>query len=355
MLIDGFRQLGHTLRELKAYPLTLFFLVAYLIYNDGIQTVITLASQYGTEELRPGADALIADDPDGPVPGVRRRAAAGRAGQAHRRLEDGAASAWCCGPVVLIAAFFLPAGQPVPFMALGAAIGLVLGGSQALSRSLFSQLIPKGKEGEYFGLYEISDKGTSWLGPLLFGLTYQLTGSYRVAIISLMVVLRGRVRRCWPPCRCAGRSSPPATPRPGALSTRPASDDPCRHGLGCPTVTDDAAAAPTCLARPFPGQPHAPAGCAAARGLDGRPVHAAALKFFHGPMDCGKSTLALQIDHNHARQGRRGLVLTRIDRSRGPQVTTRIGLAHEAIEVTDDLDLRDLVRDRWADGDGSTT
>ena len=49
---------------------------------------------------------------------------------------------------------------------LGGCIGLVLGGSQALSRSLFSQLIPTGKEGEYYGFYEISDKGTSWLGPL---------------------------------------------------------------------------------------------------------------------------------------------------------------------------------------------
>ncbi|WCN84649.1 thymidine kinase [Micromonospora sp. LH3U1] len=79
-------------------------------------------------------------------------------------------------------------------------------------------------------------------------------------------------------------------------------------------------------------------------------MHAAALKFFWGPMDCGKSTMALQMNYNHARQGRRGLVTTRIDRSLGPQVTTRIGLAHEAIEVTDDLDLRALVRGRWADG-----
>jgi MFS transporter, UMF1 family len=75
----------------------------------------------------------------------------------------------------------------VPFVALGGGIGLVLGGSQALSRSLFSQLIPKGREGEYFGLYEISDKGTSWLGPLLFGLAYDVTRSYRVAIVSLLV------------------------------------------------------------------------------------------------------------------------------------------------------------------------
>ncbi|MEU5723466.1 thymidine kinase [Micromonospora sp. NPDC047738] len=113
----------------------------------------------------------------------------------------------------------------------------------------------------------------------------------------------------------------------------------------------DNAAAPICLARPLsgPGTDRA-GGCAAARGGDGRPLHAAALKFFWGPMDCGKSTMALQMNYNHARQGRRGLVTTRIDRSLGPQVTTRIGLAHAAIEVTDELDLRDLVRDALADG-----
>ncbi|GHJ44416.1 thymidine kinase [Catellatospora sp. TT07R-123] len=83
---------------------------------------------------------------------------------------------------------------------------------------------------------------------------------------------------------------------------------------------------------------------------DGRLRHGAALKFFWGPMDCGKSTLALQMDHNHGRQGRRGLVLTRNDRSMGPQVTTRIGLAHTAVEVTDDLDLVDLVRKEWSTG-----
>jgi thymidine kinase len=72
----------------------------------------------------------------------------------------------------------------------------------------------------------------------------------------------------------------------------------------------------------------------------------ASLKFFHGPMDCGKSTLALQMDYNHSRQGRRGVVLTRYDRSMAPRVTTRIGLERPAIEVTDDLDLVELVRER---------
>jgi thymidine kinase len=77
----------------------------------------------------------------------------------------------------------------------------------------------------------------------------------------------------------------------------------------------------------------------------------AALKFFWGPMDCGKSTLALQMHYNHSRQGRVGLVLTRNDRSHAARVTTRIGLAHEAIEVTDELNLVELVRQRWAGGE----
>jgi UMF1 family MFS transporter len=87
----------------------------------------------------------------------------------------------------VIAAYGLPEGQPLPFMLLGVAIGLVLGGSQALSRSLFSQLIPTGREGEYYGFYEISDRGTSWLGPLLFGLVFQITNSYRLGIVSLVL------------------------------------------------------------------------------------------------------------------------------------------------------------------------
>ena len=91
MLTDGFRQLGHTLREIKAYPLTLFFLLAFLVYNDGIQTVITLASQYGTEELRLGQSTLIITILLVQFLAFGGRAGPGRAGPAHRRLEDGAA------------------------------------------------------------------------------------------------------------------------------------------------------------------------------------------------------------------------------------------------------------------------
>jgi thymidine kinase len=77
------------------------------------------------------------------------------------------------------------------------------------------------------------------------------------------------------------------------------------------------------------------------------PAH---LRFFHGPMDCGKSTLALQVDHNQSRQGRHGLLVTQGDRSAAPQISSRVGLSRAAVEVDDDVDLRLLVRDRWAAG-----
>lgn len=74
------------------------------------------------------------------------------------------------------------------------------------------------------------------------------------------------------------------------------------------------------------------------------------LRFCYGPMDCGKSTLALQINHNHARQGRRGLLLVRHDRSGAPRITSRIGITREAVEVGEDTDLRALIRRRWVAG-----
>jgi UMF1 family MFS transporter len=183
---DGFRQLGRTLRELKAYPLTLFFLLAFLVYNDGIQTVIALASQYGTEELHLEQATLVTT-----ILLVQFLAFGGALALGALARRIGAWKTVLLSLVlwigVIVAAFRLPDRSPVPFMILGGVIGLVLGGSQALSRSLFSQLIPAGKEGEYYGFYEISDKGTSWLGPLAFGLVFQLTSSYRVGLVSLLI------------------------------------------------------------------------------------------------------------------------------------------------------------------------
>ncbi|MET9966928.1 MFS transporter [Streptomyces sp. NPDC006356] len=181
----GFRQLAATVRDMRRHPLTLAFLLAYLIYNDGIQTVISQASVYGSEELGLGQSTLIGAVLLVQVLAVVGALTMGRLARTYgaKRTILGSLIAWT---VTLAAGYFLPAGAPVWFFVLAAGIGLVLGGSQALSRSLFSHLVPPGKEAEYFSAYEMSDRGMSWLGPLLFGLTYQLTGSYRDAIISLV-------------------------------------------------------------------------------------------------------------------------------------------------------------------------
>jgi MFS transporter, UMF1 family len=184
-LAAGFGQLVATLRAARAYRMTLLFLVGYLLYNDGIQTVIALAAQYGSRELDLDDTVLIST-----ILMVQFVAfggallfgrLAGRYGAKRPLLAS--LAVWVA---VLCVAYSLRQGSAAQFYALGAVIGVVLGGSQALSRSLFSQMIPRGKEAEYFGIYEITDKSTSWLGPLLFGLAYGLTESYRVAIFSVV-------------------------------------------------------------------------------------------------------------------------------------------------------------------------
>ncbi|MFF5568938.1 MFS transporter [Streptomyces sp. NPDC012623] len=182
----GWRQLMATLRDMRRHPLTLSFLLAYLIYNDGVQTVISQASIYGSEELGLDQTTLITAVLLVQILAVAGALAMGRMARTYgaKRTILGSLAVWT---LILAVGYFLPAGAPVAFYALAAAIGLVLGGSQALSRSLFSHLVPSGKEAEYFSAYEMSDRGLSWLGPLVFGVTYQLTGSYREAILSLVV------------------------------------------------------------------------------------------------------------------------------------------------------------------------
>ncbi|MDK1473307.1 MFS transporter [Streptomyces sp. 549] len=182
----GWRQLITTFKEMRRYPLTLMFLLAYLLYNDGVQTVISQASVFGSEELGVDQTTLIGAILLVQVLAMAGALLLGRLAQTYGAKHTilGSLVAWTA---TVTGGYFLPAGEALWFFALAGSIGLVLGGTQALSRSLFAQLVPKGKEAEYFSLYEVSDRGTSWLGPLVFGVTYQLTGSYRDAIISLVV------------------------------------------------------------------------------------------------------------------------------------------------------------------------
>jgi UMF1 family MFS transporter len=194
-------QLRDTFGELRNYPQTLLFLLAYLFFNDGIQTVISSASLYGIEALGFETSQMIIT-----ILVVQFvafggallfGAIAGRVGA--RRTVLGGIVMWT---LVVAFAYFVPRGAFVTWLVCAVAIGTVMGGTQALSRSLYSQLVPRGRESEFFSFYQAMERGTSWFGTLAFGLMFQLTGSYRPAIlitivffvIGGLILLRVRVR-----------------------------------------------------------------------------------------------------------------------------------------------------------------
>ena len=181
----SFGQLLHTLKDLRNYPVALTFLVAYLFFNDGIQTVVASASIYGVEELKFSTGTVLGTYLLVQFVAIGGALAFGRLAGRHgaKRVILGGLVGWMG---IVTVALFLPQQALVPFLVMGVAIGLVLGGTQALARSYFSLLIPRGKEAEYFSFYHAMDRGTSWFGTLVFGLVFQFTDSYRPAIFALI-------------------------------------------------------------------------------------------------------------------------------------------------------------------------
>ena len=186
----AFAELFSTFRELRRLRETSKYLVGYLFYNDGIQTVIAVAGVFLGQELF--AARGIETPPSfllGILLLVQFLAFFGALGFERIARLLGAKRAiivsllgWV--GIVTYAYGFLQTLTDAWILAT--CIALVLGGSQALSRSLFSQMIPRGREASFFGLYEISERGTSWLGPIVFAQVVAYTGSYRQAILSLI-------------------------------------------------------------------------------------------------------------------------------------------------------------------------
>jgi UMF1 family MFS transporter len=189
----GFRQLGKTIREIRRFPETIKFLLAFFLYNDGIQTVIAVSSTFAAAPLIRGGLELDLNTLTVVILIIQFTAFFGA-------LLWGRLAAWLGSkPSILISlviwsavviyAYFGMKGESrvLEFGLLGVVIALVLGGSQAISRSLFAQMIPSGREAEFYSFYEVSDRGTSWLGPALFAITNQVFGSLRPAILSLIV------------------------------------------------------------------------------------------------------------------------------------------------------------------------
>lgn len=182
---DSFGQLWATLKDMRRYPMALTFLVAYLFFNDGIQTVIASSTVYGTKELDFPVNVMLAVfllvQFVAVFGAVAFGKAAARFGAKHAILVG--LAIWMG---IVTSALFVPERQILPLLCMAVAIGVVLGGTQALARSYFSLMVPGGREAEYFSFYHAAERGTSWFGTLTFGLVYQLTDSYRPAIFALV-------------------------------------------------------------------------------------------------------------------------------------------------------------------------
>ena len=182
----GFSEIVSTFKELRRLPLTARYLLGYLIYNDGIQTVIFAASAFLEQELFPGGNPVFLLEIFVMVQFVAVPGALLFERLAYLIKTKNAiiVSLIIWSAIVIYANRFLDTVAEA--WVLSAAIAIVLGGSQALSRSLFAKMIPAGKEASFFGLYEVSERGTSWMGPLLFSIVIARTGSYRAALLSLI-------------------------------------------------------------------------------------------------------------------------------------------------------------------------
>lgn len=190
-LTVGFSELGRTFRELARLRHTLRYLIGYLMFNDGIQTVISMASVFMAQELFV-ARGLKTDQSFLLLIFLMVQFVAIFGALLFERLaylintkNAIMVSLVLWSAVVIYGYGFLHTTNEAWFM--GVVIAIVLGGSQALSRSLFSRMIPAGREASFFGIYEVSERGTSWLGPLVFGAVVAATGSYRQALLSLIV------------------------------------------------------------------------------------------------------------------------------------------------------------------------
>jgi len=188
----GFKQLRHTFSEVRHFPETMKFLLSYFLYNDGIQTVIAVAATFAAAPLIQGGLELETTTLTSVILMIQFMAFFGA-------LLWGKLAGWIGAKESVIISLVIWAGvviyayaglrgdsATVQFFILGAFIALVMGGSQAISRSLFAQMIPNGKEAEFFAFYEVSERGTSWIGPLVFGLANQIFNDLRIGILSLI-------------------------------------------------------------------------------------------------------------------------------------------------------------------------
>ncbi len=176
-------ELSRTFRNVKRYRQLSIFLLAFLIYNDGIYTIFKMATIYGAE-LGLNQNTLIGSLLLALIVGFPSAIFFGWLAKSIGAKR----CIYICllgYTLISIGAFFI--SKPIDFWILGAAVGAVMGGAQALSRSYFGSMIPKAKTAEFFGFYGMSSRIGGFLGPLVFAVVGQVMGNSRYAIISLLI------------------------------------------------------------------------------------------------------------------------------------------------------------------------
>ena len=181
--IESLKELGKTIRSVKRYRQLSLFLLAFLIYNDGIYTIFKMATIYGAE-LGLGQNTLIGSLLLALIVGFP---SAIFFGWLARSIGAKKCIYICLFgySIISIGAFFI--SKPIDFWILGAAVGVVMGGAQALSRSYFGAMVPKAKTAEFFGFYGMSARVGGFLGPFVFAVVGQVMGNSRYAIVSLLI------------------------------------------------------------------------------------------------------------------------------------------------------------------------
>jgi len=179
-------EVAHTLRNIRRYAMLSLFLLGFLFYNDGVQTVISQASTFATKtpELSFSNNELILlillvqvlAFPGAMLVGYL----ADRLGQ--KPMLMGCLAIWVG---LLVAAYFV-ANKP-QFWVLGAVLAMVMGGTQSVSRAIMGMMTPPERTAEFFGFFNFSGKATSFLGTFLFGLVFKITGDPRLSVTSLLV------------------------------------------------------------------------------------------------------------------------------------------------------------------------
>jgi UMF1 family MFS transporter len=185
----AFRQLIDTFRNIRSYRQAFRFLLAFWLYNDGIGTIIIMAVIFGAE-IGIGQEHLIGAILTVQFVGIPFTILFGSLAE-----KFSVKKAIYLGLVVYagisIGGYFMQSA--FHFWILAIVIGMVQGGTQALSRSLFGAMVPKNKSAEFFGFFDVSQKFSGILGPAIFGLVGQLTGTSRMSILALIVFFVGGI------------------------------------------------------------------------------------------------------------------------------------------------------------------